>query len=305
MDIVSQKVEWLIPRASGATILSIYIKCMVVFFEQSKYGLAFHSGKLDKTSIPLNGIVAAASLINVMSHSAVALGMLNDTYTISIMVGVGFDILSRSLTGAWWIYLSMLSNSNDLESRTTAISTILLQGMILSMFLYQMHVHVTALYLNHNIDRLKNVLHSSLNNLRGIPGKRWKDHLFAYTDLGFHVLPFLLAMGLLKRQDAVRAIFYSALFLVSIFYGTLHTIPLNSDTNTKSISSLLTIFNNETLDCNCEVCLNAKRRRTSTKPTSFTFNPLDGICKLWLCSFTDLQQVLELSIDRKETSKKR
>jgi hypothetical protein len=107
---------------------------MVVFFEQSKYGLAFHSGKLDKTSIPLNGIVAAASLINVLSHSAVTLGMLNDTYTISIMVGVGFDILSRSLTGSWWIYLCMLSNSNDLESSTSVLSTILLQGMILSMF---------------------------------------------------------------------------------------------------------------------------------------------------------------------------
>ncbi|GFH57619.1 hypothetical protein CTEN210_14095 [Chaetoceros tenuissimus] len=305
MDIISQKVEWLIPRASGATILSIYIKCMVVFFEQSKYGLAFHSGKLDKTSIPLNGIVAAASLINVMSHSAVALGMLNDTYTISIMVGVGFDILSRSLTGSWWIYLSMRSNSNEMESSTSFLSTILLQGMILSMFLYQMHVHITALYLNHNLDRLKNVLHSSLNNLRGIPGKRWKDHLFAYTDLGFHVLPFLLAMALLKRQGAVRAIFYSAFILVSIFYGTLHTIPLSADTNTKSISSLFHIFNNETVDCSCEVCSHAKRRRTSSKPTSFTFNPLDGICKLWLCSFTGLQQVLELSLDRRETSKKK
>ena len=284
MDIISQKVEWLIPRASGATILSIYMKCMIVFFEQSKYGSAFHSGKLDKTSIPLNGIVAAASLINVLSHSAVALGMLNDTYTISIMVGVGFDILSRSLTGSWWIYLSMLSNSNDMESSTSALSTILLQGMILSMFLYQMHVHITALYLNHNIGRLKNVLHSSLNNLRGIPGKRWKDHLFAYTDLGFHVLPFLLAMGLLKRQDAVRAIFYSATFLVSIFYGALCTIPLSADTNPNRISSLLTILNNETLECKCEVCLHAKMQRSSTKPTSFTFNPLDGICKLWLCS---------------------
>ena len=89
-----------------------------------------------------------------------------------------------------------------------------------------MSVHIQALRLNQNHLRLQKVLTGALNNLRGIPGKMCGDHLFAYSDLGFHFLPFLLSTSILRKQDHLLSAFYWVIGLVypTQFYRMSHSV---------------------------------------------------------------------------------
>jgi hypothetical protein len=66
-----------VARAFGAVILASYVKVM---HDQSIYGDAFRSEKTFSTSIIPASTICAVSIINIASHSAVALGVLNDTF---------------------------------------------------------------------------------------------------------------------------------------------------------------------------------------------------------------------------------
>ena len=50
--------------------------------------------------------------------------------------------------------------------------------------------------------------------------------------------------------------------------------------------------------CRCQACSKRKRRQVHTnvgrgdEPVSFTFNKIDGICQLWLCSFEQLSGIV-------------
>ena len=293
-----------VARFFGAIILASYVKVMTIMFDQSIYGDAFRSEKIFSTSIIPAGAICAASLINLTSHSAVVLGVLNDTYVLSIIVGVGFDVTTRLLQMAWWINISILSmegGGSILSILRSSPRTAVFLLALAAMWWYQMSVHIQALRLNHNHLRLKKVLTGALNNLRGIPGKMCEDHLFAYSDLGFHVLPLILSTSILRKQDHLLSALYWVLGFGGISYAILSHVPL-SQSDEKSVS-LIYIEGNGKVGCKCKVCMRCKNRKGQDTPTSFTCNMKDGICLLWLCSFATLSKSLRLCVGQLDKQK--
>ena len=212
------------------------------------------------SSIFLNSFIMATSLLNVVSHSAVVLGALDDTYVLSIIVGVGFDVMTRVLQFIWWIHITWISwlhhfqpqrevqvnvpvHLGEEKERLTLLSLavnrrsdstrtygwtigyLLVLGM---MYTYHMIIHVQALKMNDSQERLMKVLNGALNNLRGIPGEGlFNDHFFAYSDLGGHLLPFGFSATLLYRQHALLTSLQLLVIMVFFSYVTLSKIPLN------------------------------------------------------------------------------
>ena len=296
----------IVARIFGAIILASYVKVMTIMFDQSIYGDAFRSEKIFSTSIIPAGTICAASLINIASHSAVALGVLNDTYVLSILVGVGFDVITRLLQMAWWINISILSMEGEgsiLSILRSSPRTAAFLLALVAMGWYQMSVHIQALRLNHNHLRLQKVLTGALNNLRGIPGKMCGDHLFAYSDLGFHFLPFILSTSILRKQDHLLSALYWVLGFGGVSYAILSHVPL-SQLDEKSVS-LIYIEGNGNVGCKCKVCMRCKNRKGQDTPTSFTCNMKDGICLLWLCSFETLSKSLRLCIGQLPVNKQK
>lgn len=280
-----------VARVLGIAILAAYLKFMTILFEKSIYGDAFQSGKLLSTSIMLNSSTCAASLVNVASHSAVASGVLNDTYVFSILVGVGFDVITRLWQFLWWINITVLTMEDSLPFMlsTSPITAIFLLTLTM-MWWYQMSVHIQALRMNHNYLRLQRVINGALNNLNGIPGEMCRDHLFAYTDLGFHLLPLMLSTAILQKQESLSLTFYWLLGIGGMFYAIISQIPFNQ--SDEKYDSLINIQSDGKVACKCLVCMRCNERKRHDAPASFAFNVEDGICKLWLCSFETLSRRL-------------
>lgn len=191
----------------------------------------------------LQAVTCAASFLNVLSHAAVALGVLNDTYVLSILLGVGFDVFTRILQLVWWVWLTLpatkaatTTTKTPQNAISTAITTTPLFLLVLSVFyVYHMIVHVRALCMNWSLERLQSVLEGALNNLRGIPGKRYLDHFFAYTDLGTHLLAFGLSAALLRREEGgLLLVAGSLLALAGISVVVLASVPVPGLSSSKT-----------------------------------------------------------------------
>ena len=289
------------PRFSviGGFILSIYLSSLTYLFNNSLYGDSLHSGMMISSTL-LNSLIAASSLLNVASHSGVVLGALNDTYAISILIGVGFDVLKGLLQLVWWMDLTWNSFvrgallSTGIMDKRKLWNTVGFLVVLTAIYIYHMIIHVRALRLNSSLERLNKVLTGALNNLRGIPGDKFQDHVFAYTDLGGHLLPLGLSVVLLRRQHELHAAFQALAFLMALSYVTLSRIPFNKhDTNPcigEGVEGKIT--------CSCSAC--ERRTKRMSKDSSFTFNLYDGICLLWLYSFEDLSTNLRSSLGKKK-----
>ena len=290
------------PRISvvGGLILSIYLTSTIYLFDKSLYGESLRSGAmlLSSSSMFLNSFTAASSLLNVMSHSGVVLGALNDTYVISILIGVGFDVMTRILQLIWWIDITWSSFSrealsNEVIDKTKLHNTAGFLAVLATIYVYHMIIHVRALRLNTSLERLNKVLTGALNNLRGIPGDNFQDHVFAYTDLGGHLLPLGLSVILLKRQHELWAAFRALVFLITLSYVALSRIPFNKHETHPRIGKGV----EGEITCSCSAC--ERRTKRKSNDSSFTFNIHDGICHLWLYSFEDLSTNLSLSLEKK------
>jgi len=269
-------------------------------FDKSLYGDSLRSGAmpLSTSSTFLNSFTAASSLLIVMSHSGAVLGALNDTYVISILIGVGFDVMTRILQLIWWIDITWSSFSREALSsevidKKKLHNTAGFLAVLTTIYVYHMIIHLRALRLNTSLERLNKVLTGALNNLRGIPGDKFQDHIFAYTDLGGHLLPLGLSLVLLKRQNEVWTAFSALVFLITLSYVPLSRIPLNKhETHPrigKGVEGVIT--------CSCSAC--ERRTKRKSNDSSFTFNIHDGICHLWLYSFEDLSTNLSSSLGKK------
>ncbi len=326
---------------SGILILATYVGTIGYLFQTSIFYNGWNVGReslgnnsSDKNEdlvlyLSLNAWTFDTSMLNVLSHFGVALGLLGDTLVISILAGVFIDIITRLLQLIWWIYLHLhaLTHSNQVTS------TMDMRGLGLLCFLswiyyYHMEVHVRAIRvflpskkatpisssssLSRDSESLRRVLSSALNNLQGIPGKGYRDHLFAYTDLGSHVLACILSYSKLLEYEEGRDFIYSTAMkmLVSLSFVTfiaLMTLPFQDvgGTTATHTSSLLCVDSNQILRCGCIACKhNESRKDHNGKEMSvsgltsgiaaFTFNSMDGICRLWFKSFGDLQAALLL-----------
>mmetsp|Transcript_10906 Transcript_10906/g.16507 ORF Transcript_10906/g.16507 Transcript_10906/m.16507 type:complete len:349 (+) Transcript_10906:152-1198(+) len=339
-----------LPRVSisGMLILFTFIMIMQKLFQFSIYSsilradYGFHYPSVSEphglfsllpplvVSYLINGCTCAASFINVLSHSAVALGFLNDTYVLAILLGVGFDVATRTLYLVWWTHITCTltlpvyhksgknvmstegqGQEHDHDNGVYLTSwffeqsfidpTLILLLILATLYIYHMIIHVRALYMNHSRQRVQNVLAGALNNLRGIPGKGYTDHLFEYTDLGIHLLAFILSAKLLQSQDALFVALYLLGMLLIISYIALSRIPLKDEMKNTSNSKLMSMMQlgasiDSRIMCRCGACSKRKRRQTKRgrgdHPVSFTFNKIDGICQLWLCSFEQLSNLL-------------
>ncbi len=245
----------------------------------------------------LSTATCAASFLNVLSHSAVALGALNDTYVLSILVGVGFDVMTRIVQLVWWMGISAnlkftFATTTSTESTTLFISTLMV------FYVYHMIVHMRALFLNTSLSRLRAVLNGALNNLRGIPGDGYWDHIFAYTDLGTHFFALWLSYKLLEKEGMVVLAIVTLALLAGISYRVLSQIPF-SETSDKELASMVTILNTDTgiptITCSCLACKRKQERSNNCSAISFTVNSRDEICQLWLASFEQLSGILALA----------
>jgi len=290
-----------IPRvsASGILILGFFLKILQHLFRSSCYASLLELKP--ESSSPSFGVVClcaatcAASLLNVLSHTAVALGALNDTYVLSILVGVGFDVMTRIVQLIWWMGISA---NLQITTTTNQDLTSLFLLMLMVFYVYHMIVHVRALFLNTSLSRLQTVLTGALNNLRGIPGDGCWDHIFAYTDLGTHLFALLLSYELLQKEGAVVLAIITLTLLAGISYKVLSQIPF-SENSGKELASMVKVVGtkngNITIACSCLVCKRKKERSSNCSAVSFTVNNRDGICQLWLASFEQLSGILELA----------
>ncbi len=273
---------------SGMLILVAFLGLLYRLLRSSIYApLLWDSQQHDSLRV-LHACTCAASFLNVASHTAVAVGVLNDTYVLSILVGVGFDILTRILQIVWWGCLT-----RNLTPETTVVggdSTILLLLVLVFVYIYHLIVHIQALHMNHSLERMQSVLKSSINNLRGIPGKAYVDHLFAYSDLGTHIFCWLCSTRMLQLQGNLWMVIVFLGLLLGISYLAFAQIPLSRLTTASSMTSLITIRKN-TVDCSCTAC-SSKKKRQGESIVSFTVHPSDGICQLWLGSFEQLSEIL-------------
>lgn len=257
-----------------------------------------------------------ASLLNVVSHGAVLLGALNDTYVLSILFGVGFDVITRLLQFVWWVQWTWIivvqkeeKEGGSHEDVAAAIDdiirpTILFILIIVVTHLYHLVVHVQALRINYSLERLTSVLEGALNNLRGISGDRYRDHLFAYTDFGGHFLHCKWSLALLMQKQQQHQLkcwgmtAWILLTLIILSYLAASCIPFskvqtyNCNNNT---GLLLHISENRKVICCCDVCKKRAEKGESDckdEGCSFTFTMEEGICHLWLCSFETLSTFL-------------
>jgi multisubunit Na+/H+ antiporter MnhF subunit len=316
---------------SGTFILAVYITSIKYLFDNSLYGTSLRSTGImslesssssssSSSSVLFNSFIMSTSFLNVASHSAVVLGALNDTYVLSILVGVGFDVITRILQLIWWIQITTTTiiisfrrqqeedinnnTNNNINTNANYYNIILLCSVLTIIYIYHMIIHVRVLRMNYSYERLSSVLTGALNNLRGIPGDKFQDHLFAYSDLGSHLLPFFLSIILLQKQKALFTSFIVLALLILISSFALSRIPLNNNNNNevnndscdeddeKSMNKFINVSNDGSITCSCSACRKRSKRTNSQESSSFTFNIADGICHLWLCSFENLSTFL-------------
>lgn len=247
-------------------------------------------------------IVLCCSLINMISHLAAVLNLLQEALVINILIGVGFDIISSSLylyyTARFAATFTTSSNSNN----------ILMMCIILG---FDLAVHLRAIFLFTSLERLKSVVTSATNNLKGQPGPYLLDHLFAYSsDIGKHIFYFYLSFkncGGWKRSVQIGMVVVSILIIgVSLYRwflvvststkpATVKQFSSSAMTPTKPITSatlsIQKVSNNKARNtngessscvCNCQACQNQ------------TFlSILPQFCDLWFCTFEEILDKIE------------
>lgn len=227
-------------------------------------------GSLGRISFPTScqaKLVLAFSMLNVISHLAVVWNLLNDVFVISILVGVGFDVLSLVLYA------------------TCA------QQWPMRLWLFgDFFIHFRALLLHASIHRMESVVTSATNNLKGIPGPYYFDHFFAYTDNGTHLL-FLIA----SIQTCGWKISLQISGVVTILVLTMAIYSCSSSTtSTRKMPAARLLMTSSSPAkrpvCDCPTC---------RKDTCLSIRPL---CELWFCTFEELLQKIDQAKTKKAKS---
>jgi len=293
----------------GYLVLVLYIGISYSFFSISIYGrplsdvkrstIIEHSCPLSKPNQILTGFVCASSFLNVSSHGLVAMGMLDDTYVLSILLGVGFDVATRVLYLIWWICLTRaLQQSNNegdtMDGMEWDLSTIFFYVVNGTSYIIHMIIHVRALFMYSSHDRLNDVLNNALNDIRGVPGKAYRNFIFVYTDLGSHMMPLLLSSAIIWICRVIH-IALAAFGLLSIFARFIfQRIPLHSGEEelTTNSAKLISITASGKVMCSCSIC--RKKEMEKGCKTSFCIDlRTKSVCHLWLCSFEQLCSMMK------------
>lgn len=140
--------------------------------------------------------------------------MIEDTYVISILIGVGFDVSPSFVYLITWAHKSFAvwSTAASIDMATEAFLVILMAVSLVHLLL-----HLRTLRLSASYTRLNSVVRSACDNLIGDPGRGYSDHIFAYTYLGTHLFHFYMATLSLRCESvfwtsAGLAVIVGALF---------------------------------------------------------------------------------------------
>lgn len=295
------------PRLSigGFSILFVYMAIFLNAFRGSSYFyLNGHNlverqsqdAQVSLLSTHLTSFVFACSALNVASHSAVVLGALDDTFVASILVGVGFDVFSSFLILAFWVSLSQSLEEVDGEMKLGNFTFLFLLG---ASFRYQIVIHVKALLMSHSFERTASVVRSAVNNIKGEAGPAYADHLFAYTDLGYHLFHlivsflFLWSWGILKIGVVVVSasvlLAFTFLFFQRRAADRLGNVNFTQPKAESSGEIVMVSVNRQgKLECSCKVC------KESNWGTSFCINlKRTALCQLWFLTFGQLLDKLD------------
>ena len=278
-----------------------------------------------------SSLLILCSLINVISHTAVIMGLLekNHISIFAILLGVAFDLLSQLfyIMGLW---IHILTNKDDFFFHYTIL---LLPICLIG---YHLYIHTRALCMTHNWKRLDLVVTSAWNNIHGNPGIYASDHFFAYSDLATHtyilITTLLLRLRLhqggqqqpssLLNQDTFHPYHYllsqrqitilnALLWMLFLFFITFVTIMyyfFSKKNNHHYYSNEVNKNNNiinqsnhhhhvrihkkrQVLTCPCHVCHGKTSFSISWMTNKHNVKTL-CFCDLWYCTFFDLYEII-------------
>jgi hypothetical protein len=157
--------------------------------------------------------------------------------------------------------------------------------------LLQWLTHIRALLLSSSATRLQSVVKSAWNNLRGEPGQSYQDHIFAYTDLGYHVFHTLAALRIVGWSLRTGLMILGTLtaVVIAIFLGGSNWST--SPPENLLPPGLLRISKEGKQVCSCHVCC-AGGAGTKEKAFSIDMTRFQ-LCDLWFQSFGQMCTILD------------
>mmetsp|Transcript_32754 Transcript_32754/g.48509 ORF Transcript_32754/g.48509 Transcript_32754/m.48509 type:complete len:292 (-) Transcript_32754:19-894(-) len=263
--------------AIGAFVTFVYVRLL------DRIGGKFiHSAKSAHTGNTMVSIPALVGLVcsslNTLSHAAVVTGVLDDTYVFSILLGVGFDLLSSFLYIMFWVKLLL---STEIDLNVPSLGDTFLGLLCIVILVHQWLVHLRAIFLSSSVTRLRAVVTSAFNNIRGDPGPRFSDHIFAFLDIGYHLYHISVTSRIMELNITNVLLTSGVLLLILVSFKT----NGKPSSPTSQISSGLLIVNEEgkTICC-CESCCGFTSFSIDIKRKKF--------CTLWFQSFGQLSSLL-------------
>jgi hypothetical protein len=172
---------------------------------------------------------------------------------------------------------------------TTSLLVATLFGTVgFAVTLTQWLTHIRALLLSSSATRLQSVVKSAWNNLRGEPGRSYQDHLFAYTDLGYHVFHILTALRLVGWSLRTGLLILATLtaVVIAIFLGGSNWST--SPPENQLPPGLLRIAKEGKPVCNCHVCAGGSNMNAFSIDVK-----LFQLCEFWFQSFGQLCNILD------------
>ena len=155
---------------------------------------------------------------------------------------------------------------------------------------YNLRAHCRAgLGLTASMDRLESVVRSAQNNIIGEPGPYHLDHVFAFTDLGFHLWQLAASGNALGGVFACRALATVAVLVGAVLVAARAIRAVDSRSGHSEerprleATPRLEVRRGLTI-CHCRACRGE---------TAFRICP-GGVCALWSCSFSRLLDAIDL-----------
>ncbi|CAB9498824.1 expressed unknown protein [Seminavis robusta] len=261
----------------------------------------------------LHKVLLVASFLNCISHLAVILNVLQQGLVLFIFVGVLFDCLTSLL----YMLHHMLTLSGETASSSSTIV------LLVCMSWLDLGLHLRALVAfclpkKTSLRLIQSVVHSAHNNLQGIPGKHYEDHIFAFADTAKHLTFFMHAMLLHDLKNNVILLVVTTLGLCLGWHVGPHALlrwvcrcfPLSLSSSNKNdqvtiepsaqqppprliVQAKDKKFSSFLATCNCPACQDKS-----------CFVILPKMCELWFCTFEELLHIIDQANHSTATIKK-
>jgi len=266
----------------GWAIFCLELAFIILLFQASIFSNYQPSSLFFKL---LMSTIVTFELINTSTHFAVLTSSLRNVMSISILFGVGLDVISTLLIAAAWISIFVA-----LPLQQSRWFTDFFIIFIFILLMNQVNTHIRALRLGNSFNESMSVINAAKCHLHGIPGPFLKYHVFAYSDLAFHCFHLYFAARFVDLQITIALTL--GMGLATALIGLLIWKPIqqlyeqsmNSSPKPDEIPLKRRI--NDRLICVCPNC------HYTTSSFRLSIFPLK-LCSQWLCSFEQLDVKLQ------------